>query len=113
MLYQNFIATAVAFAAVLSVPANAHPGEVEPILTERQLERRQAATDARHAVARNCNNEIKAFEAKRQAKRSALVHKRHRAGHAVATASAISTANVPTFTTLQNVGPCWTISSLL
>jgi hypothetical protein len=113
MLYQNFIATAVAFAAVLSVPANAHPGEVEPILTERQIERRQAATNARHAVARNCDNEIRAFETKRRAKRSGLIHKRHRAGRAVATASATSTANAPTFTALQNVGPCWTISSIL
>jgi hypothetical protein len=94
----------MALATVLSVPANAHPGEVKPILTSRQLERRQAATNARHAVARNCDNEIRAFEAKRRAKRSALVNKRHRAGRAVETASATSTANEPTFTTLQNVG---------
>lgn len=113
MWCQNFVATAVAVAAVLSVPANAHPGEVEPILTSRQLERRQAAANARHSIARNCDNEIRAFEAKRRAKRSALVYKRHRAGRAVATASATSTANEPTFTALQNVGPRQTISSLL
>jgi hypothetical protein len=125
MLYQNFIMAVVAFAAVLSVPAtNAHPGEMEPTLTLRQLERRQAATNARHAVARNCDSAIAAFEGQRRAKRSAFTAKRHvnarqrsydRAGRAVETtsSSATSTANVPTYTALQNVGVALTMSAFL
>lgn len=103
MLYQNLIATAVAFALILLVPVYAHPGEVGPILTSRQLERRQAATHARHAVARNCDGAIAAFEAQRRAKRSALMAKKH-TNHLVASASATTSANTPTYTTLQNVG---------
>ena len=113
MLYQNFISTAVVFTAVLLVPANAHPGEMEPILTSRQLERRQAATNARHALARNCDGAIAAFEARRRAKRSGLIAKRQvtarqdntHAGRTVETTpcSATSTANIPSYTALQNV----------
>ena len=116
MLYQNFIAMAVAFSAILLVPVNAHPGELEPILTARQLERRQAAINARHAVARKCDGAIAAFEARRRARRSALAtRKLHGPTHkqpancsesATTTnaATTTSTANAPTYTTLQNVG---------
>jgi len=105
MLCQNFIAVAVALSAVLLVPANAHPGEVEPTLTTRQLERRQAAINARHTVARKCDGAIAAFEARRRARRSAHPTKKH---HGPASkdcsesATKTSTANVPTYTTLQN-----------
>jgi hypothetical protein len=115
MRCQQFIATAVAFAVGLSVPANTHPGEVEPTLTSRQLEHRQAATNARHAVVRNCDGAIRAFEARRRAKRSrsVLTHKKHSASQTTSCAetsspSGTSTANVPTYTTLQNVGAVFT-----
>jgi hypothetical protein len=106
MLYQNFIAMAVALSAVLFVPADAHPGEVEPVLTARQLERRQTAINARHAVARKCDGAIAAFEAQRRARRSALVTKKHHGPtfkNCTESATKTSTANVPTYTTLQNV----------
>jgi hypothetical protein len=117
MLYQKFIATAVAFVVGLSVPTSAHPGEVEPILTSRQLELRQATANARHSVARKCDGAIKAFEARRRAKRSALNHKKHSTSHSTSCAetaspSGTSTANAPTYTTLQNVNVVFTISSL-
>lgn len=54
---------------------NAHPGEVEPLLTARELEIRQEEVNARHAVARNCDAEIAAYQAKRHAKRAHLVKK--------------------------------------
>ncbi|KIM73375.1 hypothetical protein PILCRDRAFT_15282 [Piloderma croceum F 1598] len=111
MLYQNFISGAAALSVFFLVPVHAHPGEVEPTLTSRQLERRQAAINARHAVVRNCDGAIAAFEAKRRAKRSALSHKEpHKEPHKksstsceeTATATTTSTATVPTYTTLQN-----------
>ncbi|KIM78949.1 hypothetical protein PILCRDRAFT_581034 [Piloderma croceum F 1598] len=109
MLYQKFIATAAAFVVGLSVPTSAHPGEVEPILTSRQLELRQATANARHNVARKCDGAIKAFEARRRAKRSALTHKKHSTSRSTsescaetASPSGTSTANAPTYTTLQN-----------
>jgi len=121
MLYQNFISGAAAL-SVFFVLAHAHPGEVEPTLTSRQLERRQAAINARHAVVRNCDGAIAAFEAKRRAKRSALSHKKpHKQPHKesstsceeTATATTTSTAMVPTYTALQNVSVGLTISAFL
>lgn len=120
MLYQNFITTVVALAAsVLVVPVvHAHPGEVEPVLTARQLERRQAAINARHAVVRNCDKEIRAFEVRRRARRSAFTTKKHgksppehgngstkcsSAASGTETGTKTSAANTPTYTTLQNV----------
>jgi outer membrane protein TolC len=131
MLYQNVIVMAVSLAVVLLAPAHAHPGEVEPILTVRQLERRQAAINARHAAVRNCDGAIAAFEAQRRAKRSALAALYPRSKHGVtsthnrrpsvtascsetstATSTTTSTANVPTYTTLQNVDVSLTVASL-
>ena len=106
MLYQNFIAVAMLLSAVLWVPADAHPGEVEPTLTARQLKHRQSAIKARHAVARKCDGAIAAFEARRRARRSALGNKKHHgptSNDCSESATKTSTANVPTYTTLQNV----------
>ena len=55
---------------------NAHPGEIEPILTRHEEQLRQLATNKRHAVARNCDSAIAAYEAKRRAKRSATMQKK-------------------------------------
>lgn len=102
-------------ASVLVVPmAQAHPGEVDQILTPRQLERRQAAINARHAVVRNCDKEIKDFEVRRRARRSAYTTQKHGNGpprhgnsstkcSSAASGTETSTANTPTYTTLQNV----------
>jgi hypothetical protein len=122
MLYQDFISGAAALSFIFLVPAHAHPGEVEPTLTSRQLERRQAAINARHAVVRKCDGAIAAFEAKRRAKRSAFSHKEphkkpHKKGSTsceeTTTATTTGTANVPTYTTLQNVSVALTISAFL
>ena len=100
MLFRNFIKMAVVLGGVLLVPIHAHPGEVEPTLTSRELDRRQASINARHAVVRNCDGAIAAFEAQRRARRSALIAKRHGNPHHH---TPTSTAHKPTYTTLQNV----------
>jgi hypothetical protein len=103
MLLQNFITTAIVLSGVLFIPIYAHPGEEEPTLTSRELDRRQAAINARHAVVRNCDGAIAAFEAQRRAKRSALIDKRHgNPPHHTTT----KTAHEPKYTTLQNVSCC-------
>lgn len=107
MLSYHCILTAFVLALTLSLsPVNGHPGELEPILTARQLERRQVATNKRHAAARNCDSAIVAFEAQRRAKRSLL--KRNASVKMAATSTLLSasgtvSANVPTYTALQNV----------
>lgn len=101
MLFQNFITITIVLAGVLLVPIHAHPGEMEPILTSRELDHRQADINARHAVVRNCAGAITAFEAQRRARRSALIAKRHGNPHHH---TASSTAQEPTYTALQNVG---------
>ena len=85
----------------MSVLIHAHPGELEPTLTSRELEGRQAAINARHAVVRNCAGAIADFEAQRRARRSALIDKRHDnpQHHHPPT----SPARKPTYKTLQNV----------
>lgn len=126
-----YISAAVAFCLLLSSTAvTAHPGEVEPVLTARQLERRQAALNARHNKARNCDSAIIQYEAKRRARRSGISKRAHKPkkglpkkgnhflanvtsgslsastsapASASASASATSSANDPTFTALQNV----------
>jgi hypothetical protein len=116
MLYRTFIGTVIALAVMLLVPVYAHPGEEEPTLTPRQLERRQAAINSRHVAVRKCDGAIAAFEAHRRAKRSALAAKGHgnahqnsyhnphgSASHPTGTSSATGTANKPTYTALQNV----------
>jgi hypothetical protein len=110
MLYQNLITMLAA--SVLVVPVvQAHPGEVDQILTPRQLERRQAAINARHAVVRNCDKEIKDFEVRRRARRSTQKHGNSPPKHgnsstkcsSAASGTETGTANTPTYTTLQNV----------
>jgi protocatechuate 3,4-dioxygenase beta subunit len=101
MLFQTFIRMAAVVAGVLLVPTHAHPGEVEPTLTSRELDHRRAAIEARHAVVRNCDGAITAFEARRRARRSALIGKRH-CGNPDHHHTATSTAHKPTYTILQN-----------
>jgi hypothetical protein len=111
MLYQNLITMLAA--SVLVVPVvQAHPGEVDQILTPRQLERRQADINARHAVVRNCDKEIKDFEVRRRARRSTQKHGNSsppKHGNSstkcssAASGTETGTANTPTYTTLQNV----------
>jgi len=93
--------TVTVLIGVMSVLIHAHPGELEPTLTSRELEGRQAAINARHAVVSNCAGAIADFEAQRRAKRSALIGKRHEnpQHHHPTT----SPARKPTYTTLQNV----------
>ena len=101
---------------MLLVPVYTHPGEKEPTLTPRQLERHQAAINARHLAVRKCDSTIAAFEAQRQAKQSAFTPKGHGnlhhnpyhdphdpTSHPTGASSATGTANKPSYTALQNV----------
>ncbi|KAH8915285.1 aromatic compound dioxygenase [Atractiella rhizophila] len=82
--------------ALLTLNANAHPGEEHEVLTPYELAKRYAARDLRHNKAKRCAPHIARFESARKAKRSLQLKKRQDV--ATATASAVT----PHYTTIQN-----------
>ncbi|KAG8745714.1 hypothetical protein FRC10_007194 [Ceratobasidium sp. 414] len=67
------VVTAFTGISAVAFLVNGHPGEIHHPLSPVEISRRQLAASRRHIVARNCASQIAEFNAKRKAKREALM----------------------------------------